>query len=146
MNVNVDKSRVTAVISTAETVTVHVAETEPFATVTIAVPSATGVTTPVEETEEPEQEAVDEEAELAALLEKIDSARNAAIEAGAQEAAPDLLKKVDEYLEKCKADGTLKENAADIIARYELLSNLVKAQQAKKEIDENDFAQYDQKD
>ena len=42
-----------------------------------------------------------------------------------------LLKKVDEYLEKCKADGTLKENAADIIARYELLSNLVKAQQAK---------------
>ena len=102
--------------------------------------------TPVEETEEPEQEAVDEEAELAALLEKIDSARNAAIEAGAQEAAPDLLKKVDEYLEKCKADGTLKENAADIIARYELLSNLVKAQQAKKEIDENDFAQYDQKD
>ncbi len=101
--------------------------------------------TPVEEEAE-QEEPVDEEAELAALLEKIDSARAAAIEAGAEDAAPDLLKKVDEYLEKCKADGTLKANAADIIARYELLSNLVKAQQAKKEIDDNDFAQYDQKD
>ena len=105
---------------------------------------------PAEETPEPvaeeSEEPVDEEAELAALLEKIENARAAAIEAGAEDAAPDLLKKVDEYLEQCKANGTLKENADDIIARYELIANLVKARDAKNEIDENDFAQYDQKD
>ncbi|MBR1638194.1 MAG: hypothetical protein IJ688_02280 [Treponema sp.] len=101
--------------------------------------------TPVEE-EAPAEEPIDEEAELAALLEKIDNARNAAVEAGAEDYAPDALKKVDDYLEECKAKGTLKENADDIIARYNLLENLSKAQESKKEIDENGFAQYDQKD
>ncbi|MCR4578758.1 MAG: hypothetical protein K5681_00270 [Treponema sp.] len=96
--------------------------------------------------EEPEAEEIDEEAELAALLEKIENARAAALEAGAEESAPDMLKKVDDYLEQCKANGSLKENADDIIARYELIANLVKAQEAKKEIDDNGFAQYDQKD
>ena len=84
--------------------------------------------------------------EQSALLKKIENARNAAVEAGADELAPDLLKKSDDYLEQCKADGTVKQNADDIIARYELISNLLKAQAAKKEVDENDFARYDQKD
>ena len=103
---------------------------------------------PVEEA--PEENVVEEEpveeAELAALLEQIDNARTAAIEAGAEESAPDLLKKIDDYLELCKENGSLKENADDIIARYQLLANLVKARDAKNEIDENGFAQYDQKD
>ena len=83
------------------------------------------------------------EDDYAAMLAKIQDARNAAIEAGAEEKAPELLKQIDDLYESLK--GTDLENNVDlIVARYKLLADYLKASDAKQEIDDNDFAFYAQ--
>lgn len=94
--------------------------------------------------EESEDDTADDEAAYAALLAQIDAARNAALEAGADEKCPDLLKQVDDLYESLKGEN-LKDNAEMLMARYNLLANYLKAKDAKDEIDENGFAFYAQK-
>lgn len=94
--------------------------------------------------EESEDDTADDEAAYAALLAQIDDARNAALEAGADEKCPDLLKQVDDLYESLKGEN-LKDNAEMLMARYNLLANYLKAKDAKDEIDENGFAFYAQK-
>ena len=108
-------------------------------------PEAPVVEEPVEEpTEEPEvaEAEIDAEAE-AELIAKIEDARKAAIEAGAEQTAPDQLKKVDDYYESVK-NSDISSKANDIIARYKLLEDYTKAKSAKDEIDANNFASYAQ--
>lgn len=106
-------------------------------------------TEPVVEDENVEDETVeesdtaDEEAAYAALIAKIEDARNAAIEAGADEKCPDLLKQIDDLYESLKGEN-LKDSADMIMARYKLLADYLKAKDAKEEIDENGFAFYAQ--
>lgn len=103
----------------------------------------------IEENEETEEsvseEPVSDEVDLEALCAQIDEARDAAIEAGADEKAPELLKQIDDLYESLK-DGNLKDNADMLMARYKLLANYLKAKDAKDEIDENGFAIYAQND
>lgn len=109
----------------------------------------------VEETVEPETTVEDEteytvepeqmsEEELAALIAKIDEARELAIQAGAEKNAPDLLKAIDEIYSKSKEE-TLQDNADSIILKYSVLANYAKAVNAKIEIDENNLAGFAQK-
>lgn len=90
------------------------------------------------------EETVDEDA-YAAMIAKIEDARKAAIEAGADEKAPDLLKQIDDLYESLK-NSDLENNVDLIIARYKLLADYLKATDAKQEIDDNEFAFYAQKD
>ena len=109
----------------------------------------------VEETVEPETTVEDEteytvepeqmsEEELAALIAKIDEARELAIQAGAEKNAPDLLKAIDEIYSKSKEE-TLQDNADSIILKYSVLANYAKAVNAKIEIDDNNLAGFAQK-
>lgn len=97
----------------------------------------------IEEVEEPKIEEINNDAAVAL----IDDARNLAIEVGAEENAPDLLKAIDEYYEQIKTDGTAitPEESAELVARYQALANYIKASNAKKEIDDKGYAQYYQK-
>lgn len=97
----------------------------------------------IEEVEEPKVEEVNNDAAVAL----IDEARNLAIEVGAEEYAPDLLKAIDEYYEQIKSDGTAitPDESAELVARYQALANYIKAAEAKEEIDDNNYAQYYQK-
>lgn len=97
----------------------------------------------IEEVEEPKIEEINNDAAVAL----IDDARNLAIEVGAEENAPDLLKTIDEYYEQIKTDGTAitPEESAELVARYQALANYIKASNAKKEIDDKEYAQYYQK-
>jgi len=100
----------------------------------------------IEETEEEPavEEVASDDFDLDALCAEIDSARDAAIEAGADEKAPELLKAIDDLYESLKNDN-LKDNADMLKAKYQLLANYLKAQDAKEEIDENGFAFYAQR-
>lgn len=93
-----------------------------------------------------EQVKTDDLSSYESIIAKIDDARAAAIEAGAESKAPDQLKKIDDYYASLKDDkAKLQKNADDIVARYKLLENYLKAAAAKDEIDENGFAFYAQK-
>ena len=111
----------------------------------------------VEENVEPETPVVDEtdntieseteqlsEEELAALIAKIDEAREVAILAGAEKNAPDLLNSIDGIYEKAKEEN-LQDNADSLILKYSILANYAKAKNAKIEIDENDLSGFAQK-
>lgn len=111
----------------------------------------------VEENVEPETPVVDEidntieseteqlsEEELAALIAKIDEAREVAILAGAEKNAPDLLNSIDGIYEKAKEEN-LQENADSLILKYSILASYAKAKNAKIEIDENDLSGFAQK-
>ena len=92
-----------------------------------------------------EDTSADDEAAYEALIAQINEARQAAIDAGADEKAPELLKLIDDLYESLKGEN-LKDNADMLMARYKLLSDYLKAKDAKDEIDENGFAFYAQKD
>ena len=92
---------------------------------------------------EPETEQLSEE-ELAALIAKIDEAREVAILAGAEKNAPDLLNSIDGIYEKAKEEN-LQDNADSLILKYSILANYAKAKNAKIEIDENDLSGFAQK-
>ena len=111
----------------------------------------------VEENVEPETPVVDEtdniiepetkqlsEEELAALIAKIDEAREVAILAGAEKNAPDLLNSIDGIYEKAKKEN-LQDNADSLILKYSILASYAKAKNAKIEIDENDLSGFAQK-
>ena len=111
----------------------------------------------VEENVEPETPVVDEtdntieseteqlsEEELAALIAKIDEAREVAILAGAEKNAPDLLNSIDGIYEKAKEEN-LQDNADSLILKYSILASYAKAKNAKIEIDENDLSGFAQK-
>ena len=111
----------------------------------------------VEENVEPETPVVDEtdniieseteqlsEEELAALIAKIDEAREVAILAGAEKNAPDLLNSIDGIYEKAKEEN-LQDNADSLILKYSILASYAKAKNAKIEIDENNLSGFAQK-
>lgn len=101
--------------------------------------------------EAPNLEQIDEnvtdtnESSIESIIAKIDNARSEAVNAGAEELAPDQLKLVDELYESMKNKNTLKDNSQLVIDRYNLLKNYCKAVNAKKEIDENGFIVYARK-
>ena len=92
---------------------------------------------------EPETEQLSEE-ELAALIAKIDEAREVAILAGAEKNAPDLLNSIDGIYEKAKEEN-LQDNADSLILKYSILASYAKAKNAKIEIDENNLPGFAQK-
>lgn len=110
---------------------------------------------PAEEEQKPEApdttEAIDEnvaddvisEAErLAALMEQVNSARDAAIEAGADRNCPDQMDRLDSLLAGLKDSDDPDAAAKSIIDRYNLLATYSKAVDAKEEIDENGYDSY----
>ena len=103
----------------------------------------TPVTDEIDNTDEPETNQLSEE-ELAALIAKIDEAREFAIQAGAEKNAPDLLKSIDEIYAKAKEEN-LQDNADSLILKYSVLADYAKAKNAKIEIDENNLARFAQK-
>lgn len=110
---------------------------------------------PTEESEKPEAPVVEEVEEIVkeevidneSAIALIDDARVLAIDAGAEDKAPEFLVKIDEYYEQIKFDGTAitPDESAELVARYQALANYIKAADAKKEIDDNNYAQYYQK-
>ena len=103
----------------------------------------TPVVDETDNTIEPETEQLSEE-ELAALIAKIDEAREVAILAGAEKNAPDLLNSIDGIYEKAKEEN-LQDNADSLILKYSILASYAKAKNAKIEIDENDLSGFAQK-
>ena len=111
---------------------------------------------PAEEEQKPEAPVVEEpvvtetddsaaKAELMEqLLAKINDARDAAIEAGAQDNAPNQMAKLDKLLADFQNSDNPEKDAQSIIDRYNLLANYSRAKEAKDEIDDNDFASYAQ--
>ena len=83
-------------------------------------------------------------AKLAKLMEEINDARKAAIEAGADKNCPDQMNKLDYLLSGLKDSEDPDAAAKSIIDRYNLLANYSKAVDTKKEIDENGYASYAQ--
>ena len=108
-------------------------------------PEAPDVTEAVEDlAENVADEGLSEAAKLAQLMEQINDARKAAIEAGADRNCQDQMNKLD-YLLSGLSDSDDPEKAAkSIIDRYNLLANYSKAVDAKDEIDENGFESYAQ--
>ena len=103
----------------------------------------TPVVDETDNTIEPETEQLSEE-ELAALIAKIDEAREVAILAGAEKNAPDLLNSIDGIYEKAKEEN-LQDNADSLILKYSILASYAKAKNAKIEIDENNLSGFAQK-
>lgn len=83
-------------------------------------------------------------ARLAQLMEQVNDARKAAIEAGADKNCPDQMNKLDYLLAGLKDSSDPDSAAKSIIDRYNLLANYSKAVDAKKEIDDSGFASYAQ--
>lgn len=103
----------------------------------------TPVVDETDNTIEPETEQLSEE-ELAALIAKIDEAREVAILAGAEKNAQDLLNSIDGIYEKAKEEN-LQDNADSLILKYSILASYAKAKNAKIEIDENNLSGFAQK-
>lgn len=106
----------------------------------------------VEETE-PEEIVVEEDTsasdaeEREAILAKIEEARKAALEAGADKKASNIWSELDRvYNELKNSEGDISASGADLAARYQALTAYAQAKDEKKKIDDNDFAKYDQKD
>ena len=83
-------------------------------------------------------------ARLAQLMEQVNDARKAAIEAGADKNCPDQMNKLDYLLAGLKDSSDPDSAAKSIIDRYNLLAIYSKAVDAKKEIDDSGFASYAQ--
>ena len=83
-----------------------------------------------------------EAAKLAELIEQVNDARKAAIEAGADRNCPEQMSKLDYLLSGLKDSDNPEAAAKSIIDRYNLLANYSKAVDTKKEIDENGYASY----
>ena len=106
-------------------------------------PEAPDVTEEVETlAENIADESLSEAAKLAKLMEDINDARQAAIEAGADKNCPDQMNKLDYLLSGLKDSEDPDAAAKSIIDRYNLLANYSNAVEAKKEIDENGYASY----
>ncbi len=105
-------------------------------------PEAPDTTEAVEETVA--DEGLSEAEKLAKLMEQINEARQAAIEAGADRNCPDQMNKLDFLLAGLKDSDDPEGAAKSIIDRYNLLANYSAAVDAKKEIDDNDYASYAQ--
>ncbi len=106
-------------------------------------PEAPEVTEAVEDlSENIEDESLSKAARLAQLMEEINDARKAAIEAGADRNCPDQMNKLDYLLSGLKDSDDPEGAAKSIIDRYNLLANYSKAVDAKKEIDDNGFEPY----
>ena len=89
-------------------------------------------------------ESLSETEKLAKLMEQINEARKAAIEAGADRNCPDQMNKLDYLLSGLKDSDDPEAAAKSIIDRYNLLANYSSALDAKKEIDNNGYASYAQ--
>ena len=108
-------------------------------------PQAPDVTEAVEDlSENVVDESLSEAAKLAKLLEEVNDARKAAIEAGADRNCPDQMNKLDYLLSGLKDSDDPEGAAKSIIDRYNLLANYSKAVDTKKEIDDSGFAPYAQ--
>lgn len=97
----------------------------------------------------PEVNTVEEKVttDVDALLAQINEARNVAIEAGAEDIAPEQLKTLDDLVNGLKNDSAgLEANSQMLLKGYKLLSDYCKAVAAKEEIEENEFEQYAQAD
>lgn len=94
---------------------------------------------------EPEPVAVDN----SAVLKSAEDARQAAIDAGAEKDAPELLSNIDALYDSIKADSEankdVSDSAKDIALRYEALSSFIEAKNTKARIDELGFASENQK-
>ncbi len=104
-------------------------------------PEAPDVTEVVEDIAD---DSLSEAEKLAKLMEQINDARKAAIEAGADRNCPDQMSKLDYLLAGLKDSEDPEGAAQSIIDRYNLLANYSTAVDAKKEIDENGYAPYAQ--
>ncbi|MCR4741882.1 MAG: hypothetical protein K5866_03305 [Treponema sp.] len=79
------------------------------------------------------------------LISRLNDARNAAVEAGAQEFASQQLAQIDALFEDLKGKESFsEEETSDLEMRYNTLTNYVKAKSAKQKIDENELASYNQ--
>lgn len=96
----------------------------------------------IEETVEQPEEVVDNEATIAL----IEDARTLAVNAGAEDKAPELLKAIDDYYAeiKTKEGAITPDESAELIARYTALASYIKAREAKQDIDDNGYASYNQ--
>lgn len=106
----------------------------------------------IEETE-PEvviEEETDSESDAEArdeILAKIEEARKAALEAGADKKAANIWAALDKvYNELKNSEDDISASGADLAARYQALAAYAQAKDEKKKIDDNDFAKFDQKD
>ena len=114
-----------------------------------------------EETKEPEAPVVTEEevvvekveeiietVDNTLALQSIDGARNLAVESGAEDAAADLLKSVDDLYAQIKAKSEegkdVSKEATDIANRYSAIAAYVKAKEAKQKIDDTDLISFAQ--
>ena len=110
-------------------------------------PEAPEVTEAVEDlAENIADEGLSEAAKLAQLMEQINDARQAAIEAGADKNCPDQMNKLDNLLAGLKDSDDPDAAAKSIIDRYNLLANYSTAVETKKEIDENGYDSYAKND
>ena len=106
-------------------------------------PSAPEVKETVEDlSENVADEGLSEAARLAQLMEQVNDARQAAIEAGADRNCPDQMNKLDFLLADLKNSDDPEAAAKSIIDRYNLLATYSKAVDAKDEIEENEFESY----
>ncbi len=106
----------------------------------------------IEETE-PEvviEEETDSESDAEArdeILAKIEEARKAALEAGADKKAANIWAALDKvYNELKNSEDDISASGADLATRYQALTAYAQAKDEKKKIDDNDFAKFDQKD
>ena len=110
-------------------------------------PEAPEVTEAVEDlSENIADEGLSEAAKLAQLMEQINDARQAAIDAGADKNCPDQMSKLDYLLAGLKDSDNPDAAAKSIIDRYNLLANYSTAVETKKEIDENGYDSYAKND
>ena len=106
-------------------------------------PEAPEVTEAVEDlSENVEDEGLSEAAKLAQLIQQVNDARQAAIDAGADRNCPDQMDRLDKLLAGLKDSDDPDSAAKSIIDRYNLLATYSKAVDAKEEIDENEYDSY----
>ena len=106
-------------------------------------PEAPEVTEAVDD-ENIADDGLSEAEKLALLMEQVNEARKAAIEAGADRNCPDQMSKLDYLLAGLKDSDNPDAAAKSIIEKYNLLANYSSAVDAKKEIDDNGYASYAQ--
>ena len=102
------------------------------------------------EVEEPAEEEAEDEVvsdlsdsdSYAQFLAKINDARKAAIEAGAERNCPEQMNKLDYLLSALKDSEDKEASAQSIIDKYNLLANYSRAKDLKAEIDENGYAEF----
>jgi hypothetical protein len=87
-------------------------------------------------------ESLSDAAKLAELMAQVNDARQAAIDAGAEENCPDQMNRLDYLLSGLKDSEDPEAAAQSIIDRYNLLANYSKAVAAKDEVDENGYDEY----